>query len=514
DEPFNFTMLTVDTHFEDGYVCRLCGNEFGDDQYANVMACSSRQVADFVEWIRQQDFYEDTAIVIAGDHITMDSDFCKDVDSSYQRRVYSCFINADAENAAPEAERVYTTFDLFPTTLAAMGAKIEGERLGLGTNLFSGVPTLAEEFGISEENAELKKKSAFLDSLETVDENAKAKQPEAYFRCMSFDEAAKELVLEIYDIHSMPEDLKSVRAVITGPDGAETVCERPGSDMRPDMSLEMKFDADVNQAVYGKMDVVLVGTSGKEYVVASGETAPILQAGICETDIYLRNLKQVLEMTDCTVLMASFGKKVTGFTGEKGKLLRELGIDVNFVKLRACAFVAAASRSDAVWKTGAVTCELKGELPGGATYELMSSRNAKADGASVIIDGIDYSLTRKKGVSFVLYSPELGIVDKKYFNPAEKRGQCTIELLGKFQTLGRIHILATDFPFSNPGNYHIAAVYWYDDAPYKARTVILNKDSNEVRSGLIKGRPFSKDGLNVRLYRVNWNSKWSVVGEM
>ena len=21
DEPFNFTMLTVDTHFEDGYVC-------------------------------------------------------------------------------------------------------------------------------------------------------------------------------------------------------------------------------------------------------------------------------------------------------------------------------------------------------------------------------------------------------------------------------------------------------------------------------------------------------------
>lgn len=44
DEPFNFTMLTVDTHFEDGYVCEQCQNEFGDNQYANVMACSSRQV--------------------------------------------------------------------------------------------------------------------------------------------------------------------------------------------------------------------------------------------------------------------------------------------------------------------------------------------------------------------------------------------------------------------------------------------------------------------------------------
>ena len=41
-EPFNLTLLTVDTHFEDGYVCGLCTDEFGDDQYSNVMACSSR----------------------------------------------------------------------------------------------------------------------------------------------------------------------------------------------------------------------------------------------------------------------------------------------------------------------------------------------------------------------------------------------------------------------------------------------------------------------------------------
>lgn len=38
--------------------------------------------------------------------------------------------------------------DLFPTTLAALGCTIEGERLGLGTNLFSGMPTLMETMGI------------------------------------------------------------------------------------------------------------------------------------------------------------------------------------------------------------------------------------------------------------------------------------------------------------------------------------------------------------------------------
>ena len=58
DEPFNYTLLTVDTHFEDGYVCDLCENEFGENQYANVFACSDRQVSEFVKWIQNQDFYD------------------------------------------------------------------------------------------------------------------------------------------------------------------------------------------------------------------------------------------------------------------------------------------------------------------------------------------------------------------------------------------------------------------------------------------------------------------------
>ena len=97
DNPFNLTMLTVDTHFEDGYVCDICPDTFGDNQYANVMACSSRQVKEFIDWVQQQDFAADTTIVISGDHQTMDSDFCEDVDKDYERRVYTTYINADAE---------------------------------------------------------------------------------------------------------------------------------------------------------------------------------------------------------------------------------------------------------------------------------------------------------------------------------------------------------------------------------------------------------------------------------
>lgn len=164
DQPFNLTMLTADTHFEDGYVCPLCGTEFGDNQYANVIACSSRQIASFVQWIQQQDFYQNTTIVLSGDHTTMDSDFCDDVPSDYQRKTYVCFINPDAEVENPDKQRLYGTIDMFPTTLASLGVKIDGNRLGLGSNLFSDAETLTEKYGIEKVNTELGNKSEFLAS--------------------------------------------------------------------------------------------------------------------------------------------------------------------------------------------------------------------------------------------------------------------------------------------------------------------------------------------------------------
>ena len=168
DEPFNFTMLTVDTHFEDGYVCDLCQDEFGDNQYANVMACSSRQIDAFIKWIQEQPFYENTTIVLSGDHLTMDSDFCNDVSEDYERSVYNVFINLpeDLDTSFEKTHnREFATLDMFPTTLAAMGVKIEGDKLGLGVNLFSDEQTLTEQYGRDGLDKELMKKSKFYDML-------------------------------------------------------------------------------------------------------------------------------------------------------------------------------------------------------------------------------------------------------------------------------------------------------------------------------------------------------------
>lgn len=160
NEPFNFTMLTVDTHHIGGYVCELCQNNH-EDQYENVLSCSSRQVAGFVEWLKNQDFYDNTTIIISGDHPTMDAQYIdKHYDGSQPRKVYNCFINA-AKDSTTSKNRDFNTFDMFPTTLAAMGCEISGDRLGLGTNLFSGKKTLAESYGYEKIDDEFSRRSQF-----------------------------------------------------------------------------------------------------------------------------------------------------------------------------------------------------------------------------------------------------------------------------------------------------------------------------------------------------------------
>ena len=145
DKPFNFTMLTVDPHHNQGYICELCGDEYSS-RTANVIKCQDNQVKQFIDWCKSQDFFENTTIIITGDHPRMDKPLIGDLDI-YDRPIYNCIINSVATPYSDTTNRTFTSLDMFPTTLAAMGFEIEGERLGLGTNLFSPVPTLCEKNG-------------------------------------------------------------------------------------------------------------------------------------------------------------------------------------------------------------------------------------------------------------------------------------------------------------------------------------------------------------------------------
>jgi len=179
DQPFNFTMLTVDTHFEDGFVSEICEqfDEFSE-QKANVLACSSWQVYEFVRWIQAQPWYYNTTIVIVADHLTMQtmgSSFWEYTSTyaaaaadlslhSPYRTVYNVIINPAREPMITNG-RPWSTLDMFPTTLSSLGVNIEGDRLGLGVNLFSDQETLVSQFGIEYLNQELQRRSLFFENF-------------------------------------------------------------------------------------------------------------------------------------------------------------------------------------------------------------------------------------------------------------------------------------------------------------------------------------------------------------
>lgn len=272
-EPFNLTMLTVDTHFEDGYMCEGCPKLYGDDQYSNVMRCSSQQVASFIRWIQQQDFYENTTIVLCGDHPTMDSDYCEDVDGDYIRKTYTAYINAAAQKET-ETRRDFTTFDQFPTTLAALGVQIEGNRLGLGTNLFSSEPTPTERFGLDTEAAELKKKSQLIEELADIDYDSQSlmeregRVPTGTVYADPYLRDIGGIPVTVTDLVNLPDTVQSVQiAVWTNEDQSDLQWIQLTD--RGDGS----YGANINVANYGfklgvyYIDAYIVDGTGTPYMI-------------------------------------------------------------------------------------------------------------------------------------------------------------------------------------------------------------------------------------------------------
>lgn len=175
-KPFNFTMETADTHRPHGYLSENAPKPY-QDPYANAVAYSTAEAVKFVRWIQQQPFYENTTIIIIGDHLSMETDFFTNYNftDDYQRTQFNLILNPAPEAADISQKRMtnrkYANFDMFPTILTSIGAEIKGDRLGIGTDLFSGKKTLFEQYGVEQANLELEKKSDLYNERILVDPN-------------------------------------------------------------------------------------------------------------------------------------------------------------------------------------------------------------------------------------------------------------------------------------------------------------------------------------------------------
>ena len=160
DQPFMFTMLTVDTHHSEGFLNPVCESKF-DIGMKNTLYCQDKLISNFINWLKTQEFYKNTSIVIIGDHLAMPNTLDDYIHKNKNREIINIFINS--EKPSQNLNRKFTTFDLFPTILESIGA--ESPKLGLGRSLFSDEKTLIEEEGYKKFNKKIYEKSKLYESF-------------------------------------------------------------------------------------------------------------------------------------------------------------------------------------------------------------------------------------------------------------------------------------------------------------------------------------------------------------
>ena len=416
-EPFNITMLTVDTHFEDGYVCPDCDDEF-DDRYSNVMACSSKRIAEFIEWCQTQEWYENTTIVISGDHPTMDVDFCNGIAENYERKVYTCYINSASEPMNPEQRRVFSTMDEFPTTLGAMGVYIEGDRLGLGTNLFSSKKTLTEEMGVTAETLEVSKKSKFMESISGVDLTSKDLLSEGHIvseatvKVLGYDSEKELLSIAVDDIHNDSGEIYRVMAV-TQTEAGEVFYEANASE-----DGSWRCDLHVPEAELSTTGLRIVvsertespgsGIAGDTVFTYSG--ANLLFMGAVQNDAaaYLNTLA-TLDKNKYAVFVTLKNNAVNGITDEIQEALYHLGTSTDLRGRQDYYWFAVISDNLVHEDSSERYLERYGVTSGGYPYVIVSSHST----APVYIGNryygayAQYSQTAK-GMNVIVWDQENG----------------------------------------------------------------------------------------------------------
>lgn len=417
ETPFNFTLLTVDTHFS-GQSCDLCLNEF-DQVTENIYACSNRQLTEFVKWIQEQDFYDDTTIVICGDHTTMDPTIGDIIGSEYPRRTYTLYLNSLAEASDPLSNRIYTTMDLFPTTLVSLGVNVVGNRLGLGTNLFSREPTVSEQVGIETERQELKKYSPFLSKLSgvNVSEMVTKEEEEAPYADTSVKLNEEEEFIDI-TVSNLSGNIRPFLfdIVLNYYSGGNRENEKVIKMKKSNGVFSYKLPTEGLNLSDLDINIYYDEIFGDKYqIFGQNGDARLKSKDFIE---YIDSLKEYASNPDYAILMIALKHRAMNcLTEEQLSKLRELGLRVEMKEGEYKSYCAVIQPNDIIERISDEREELTGKLSSGEEYFLRSDWTAEKSGiCSLAIDGNDYTM-ETTGLLIVVYDKTNSkVADRVCFN--------------------------------------------------------------------------------------------------
>ncbi len=121
DEPFNLTLLTVDTHHPSGEPSPSCPKyQEIDNSILHAVHCTDYLVGRFIERLQSSPAYSNTLIVLMSDHLAMRNNAFPLFPPGYERRLYFNVLNSDLEGSSAV---LATPMDVAPTILSLLGVQ-------------------------------------------------------------------------------------------------------------------------------------------------------------------------------------------------------------------------------------------------------------------------------------------------------------------------------------------------------------------------------------------------------
>ena len=497
DQPFNYTMLTVDTHPAEGYVCDLCEDIHDGNQYANVISCSDKQVSEFIEWAKQQDWYENTTIVITGDHPTMNGNFSSSVSDDYQRRVYTAYINAQSAENDSQSMRSYSTFDTFPTTLAAMGVSIKGNKLGLGTDLYSGVDTLIEKYGVETIDYELSKKSDFMSKKSGVVMGG-SDGTSVELHVDSYDNEMITLICN--NVYGYQGSLQRVEAIYFN--NKEEMDYIGGGEYRITVPI-------IDNNLDIKINVVSLNENDEEVnEIALDYTGNLLLIDESSLTNYLNGLEQ-LDLSSYTIFMVSNGD-ATEYLSEEEKIKLERIGAANIATSNGKASIAIINENESYSKSNDSYLEQSFVLDN-IDCSLLSS--AEEDILSEIKIGEEVLEFSENGLYFVVWDNVCKeIISQTSFDSKESYSSTEINLI-PYKLKNNVEVnLKTDEDFSDVTSVVAVLNDNEDSTEIVEKEMQMNADGTYVAT--FEGIKNKLNSKTISVYAVNSEKNRILVGKI
>ncbi|WP_238147591.1 MULTISPECIES: sulfatase-like hydrolase/transferase [Micrococcaceae] len=136
-QPFNLSTLTLDTH-EPTTVYDYCQVDT-NKKLTSVYQCSMEKVVDYVNYMEEKGYLDDTAVVIQGDHLkhmASSDSFHKELDKNNNRSIFNR-VWVPGEDRNRQLRPGMDQLSMYPTMLEAAGLQLKDHSAGLGVSGFT-----------------------------------------------------------------------------------------------------------------------------------------------------------------------------------------------------------------------------------------------------------------------------------------------------------------------------------------------------------------------------------------